>query len=183
MKSLLLITVFYASAVFALGSLDLNSASQAELEALPGVGKKLAGEIVNSRPFSSVEDLKNVKGVGEAKYSKLKDLVRVGSSAPAAAPQAQIPAPVTLPSAKPSLPSTAQPESLRASAKSKLAPGTRINLNTASAEELEKLPGIGKKKAEAIISARPFSSPEDVMKVKGIKGGLFAKIKDFVTTN
>jgi competence protein ComEA len=66
---------------------------------------------------------------------------------------------------------------------SKLAPGTKFNLNTASAEELEKLPGIGKKKAEAIVAGRPFSKVEDVMKIKGIKTGVFNKIKDYVTVN
>jgi DNA uptake protein ComE-like DNA-binding protein len=40
---------------------------------------------------------------------------------------------------------------------------------------------VGPKKAEAIIAARPFNAVEDVMKVKGIKDGIFAKIKPFIT--
>ncbi|MGZ3693830.1 MAG: ComEA family DNA-binding protein, partial [Bdellovibrionota bacterium] len=59
----------------------------------------------------------------------------------------------------------------------------RININSATLEEIESLPGIGPKKAAAIIQARPFNSPEDVMKVKGIKARTFAKIKDSITTN
>ncbi|HEX9021545.1 MAG TPA: ComEA family DNA-binding protein, partial [Nitrospirota bacterium] len=66
-------------------------------------------------------------------------------------------------------------------AKPKLAPGQRVNINTASREELEALPGIGPAKAQAIIDGRPYASPEDIMKVKGIKQGIFNKIKDNIT--
>jgi competence protein ComEA len=55
-----------------------------------------------------------------------------------------------------------------------------VNLNTASQEDLEKLPGIGPTKAKAIINSRPFQSPEDIMKVRGIKEGTYKKIKDFI---
>ena len=57
----------------------------------------------------------------------------------------------------------------------------RVNLNTASLQELEALPEIGPVKAQAIIDARPFSSVEDVMRVKGIKEGTFDAIKDRIT--
>jgi competence protein ComEA len=66
----------------------------------------------------------------------------------------------------------------------KLAPGEKVNINTASAEELDKLPEIGPVKAQAIVDYRKangkFSSIEDVMKVSGIKEGTFAKIKDYI---
>jgi len=62
---------------------------------------------------------------------------------------------------------------------------TKININTASAEMLCSLPGIGSSKAESIISYREaygsFDTPEDIMKVEGIKDGLFRKIKDKIT--
>jgi len=71
------------------------------------------------------------------------------------------------------------------SSSSKLAPGEMININTASAEELDRLPEIGPVKAKAIVDYREangkFATIEDVMKVSGIKEGTFAKIKDHIT--
>ena len=57
-----------------------------------------------------------------------------------------------------------------------------VNINTATKEQLDALPGIGPVKAQAIVDYRnangPFKTPADIMKVKGIKEGEFAKIKD-----
>lgn len=57
---------------------NLNTATQAELEALPGVGPKLAQQIILTRqqkPFTSLEDLDKVPGVGPSLLEKLKDRV------------------------------------------------------------------------------------------------------------
>lgn len=58
----------------------------------------------------------------------------------------------------------------------------KINLNTATLENLMTLPGIGESKAQAILSYREengsFSSIEEIMQVPGIKEGTFSKIKD-----
>lgn len=58
----------------------------------------------------------------------------------------------------------------------------RVNLNTATAEELMTLPGIGQSKADSIISYREsnggFGAVEDLMKIEGIKEGVYSKIKD-----
>jgi competence protein ComEA len=60
-----------------------------------------------------------------------------------------------------------------------------ININTASVEELDRLPGIGPSIAQAIIDYRtangPFKKIEDINDVKGIGDALFAKIKDSIT--
>ena len=60
----------------------------------------------------------------------------------------------------------------------------RVNINTGSEQELMTLPGIGEAKARLIIEYRDdnggFSSIEDIMKIKGIKEGMFDKIKDMI---
>ena len=60
-----------------------------------------------------------------------------------------------------------------------------VNVNTADAAKLEKLPGIGPAKAAAILEYRKdhgfFRVPEDLMKVPGIKEGTFGKLAAFVT--
>ena len=57
-----------------------------------------------------------------------------------------------------------------------------ININSATKEQLMTLPGIGEKKAQAIISYREshggFQSIEELMEVEGIKTGIYEKIKD-----
>ena len=59
-----------------------------------------------------------------------------------------------------------------------------VNINTASAEELKSIPGIGDIKAEAIVSYREniasFASIEDIKNVAGIKDSLYEKIKDYI---
>ncbi|HSD22644.1 MAG TPA: helix-hairpin-helix domain-containing protein [Anaeromyxobacter sp.] len=65
-------------------------------------------------------------------------------------------------------------------AKKSLAPGERIDLNRASTAELMRLPGVGEKRAQAIVAQRakqPFRRPEDVLSVKGLGPAWFAKVK------
>lgn len=62
----------------------------------------------------------------------------------------------------------------------------RVNINTASREELMTLSGIGESKADQILSYREengrFEKIEDIMNISGIKEGVFAKIKDRIMT-
>lgn len=61
----------------------------------------------------------------------------------------------------------------------------KININTASIKELCAIPGVGETRAAAIISYREshggFTKPEDIMKVSGIKEGMYEKIKDSIS--
>ena len=65
-------------------------------------------------------------------------------------------------------------------AKKALAPGEQVDLNRASAAELMRLPGVGRKRADAIVAARahhPFRRPEDVLRVKGLSRPWFERVK------
>ena len=57
--------------------IDLNSASQEQLESLPGVGPVTAKAIVTARPFKSVNELTNVSGISQTRLATLKPLVTV----------------------------------------------------------------------------------------------------------
>jgi competence protein ComEA len=62
--------------------------------------------------------------------------------------------------------------------------GARIDINSASADELAKLPGVGPAKARAIIEYRseaPFHKLDDLRKVKGIGDKLYDRLKDQIT--
>ncbi|MGC4814922.1 helix-hairpin-helix domain-containing protein [Micromonospora sp. DT228] len=65
----------------ATGPLNLNTATLAQLDALPGVGPVLAQRILDHRDqhggFKAVGDLRQVDGIGDARYEQLKDLVTV----------------------------------------------------------------------------------------------------------
>lgn len=61
-----------------------------------------------------------------------------------------------------------------------------VNLNTATAKELELLPGVGPKTAKLIVEYRgkqPFKTPAEVVKVKGIGKATYNKIKNHITVS
>ncbi len=64
---------------------------------------------------------------------------------------------------------------------------SKVNINTASKEELMTIPGIGETRAQAILNYRqehgPFTSIEDLKNVEGIKDGVFSKMKDYIVVN
>lgn len=61
--------------------ININTATQTELETLPGIGPSIATKIINYRKengkFANIEDIKKVSGIGDNKYEKIKDIIKV----------------------------------------------------------------------------------------------------------
>ena len=57
--------------------INLNKASKAELDALPGIGPVKAQAILDARPFATIEDVMKVRGIKEAEFAKIKDVISV----------------------------------------------------------------------------------------------------------
>ncbi len=145
--------------------IDLNNADRAELMQLPGVGPALAESILDHRsrqgPFRTVDDLAHVHGLGPTTLARLRPWVEVGP-----------------PSVVTSLPAEKGPAPARAARKSP--PATPIDPNRATAEELQRLPGVGPTMAERIIEARakaPFRTADDLRRVRGIGKKTLEKLR------
>ena len=139
--------------------IDVDRASAAELDRLPGVGMGLARRIVADRQehgaFGSLQGLDRVPGVGPGLLADLEEsVIFSGRPAVAGTPSGPVPAPPA-----PAL----------------------VNLNAAPREALLRLPGIGPAKADAIVAYReahgPFASLQAVLQVPGIGPGILASIK------
>ena len=155
-----LMFAFFAWCGIALAAVDLNSATQSDLETLPGIGPAKATAILQYReqngPFATVDALDNVPGIGPATMANVRPLVSVGGQVAA----------TTSTNAAESAPVAA------AAAQPQASTGALVNINTADAKTLENMPGIGPSKAAAILEFRntngPFASCDGLSSVTGI---------------
>lgn len=157
MRLVLLLAAFVFSATAAdlpTQRIDINNAVTEEIEKLPGVGPKLAANIIAGRPYRVIDDLDRVKGIGPKLLRKIRPYVFIVPM------RQQVVAAAVAPAA------TEKP---------------KININTAAQKELETLPEIGPKRAEAIIKARPFKKPDDLLKIPGIKRTQMEALRPLIT--
>jgi DNA uptake protein ComE-like DNA-binding protein len=178
------LTVGLAAASKSAARVDLNSASEKELEGLPGVGKATAEKIIANRPYSSVSDLSKA-GLSTKAIDKLRSHVTAGSASSSRATTKESKAAAD--TKKPEKTSKAAEETKKsdkktATASSAPASGTKVDINTASEKELEALPGVGSKTAEKIIAKRPYSSVEDLSRA-GVSKKTMGKIAPLVTVS
>jgi DNA uptake protein ComE-like DNA-binding protein len=145
---------------------DLNAATQAQLEALPGVGAATAKKIIAGRPYASVQDLSRA-GVSAKTITKITPMVTVSGSAAAA-------------SAAPASPAASSRKSSAAKGSAKAAPAGPVDLNTATQAQLESLPGVGPATAKKIVAGRPYTAVGDLSRA-GVPAGTIAKITPMVT--
>jgi DNA uptake protein ComE-like DNA-binding protein len=146
---------------------DVNSASEKDLESLPGVGAATAKKIIAGRPYSSASDLSKA-GVSAATIKKITPLITFGNAAPAT---------TELTSSKSSASGRSTPS------KASSAPagtGAKVDLNSASAAELKELPGVGEATAKKIIAGRPYSLISDLSKA-GVSAATIGKITPLAT--
>jgi competence protein ComEA len=110
LKKLFCVVLAWLAAIsVAFAAIDINKASEAELDKLPGIGPAKAKAIVEDRqkngPFKNAEDLQRVKGIGAKTFDKLKGEITVGGAG-AAKP---VPAAAAAKPAAQSAPATAKP--------------------------------------------------------------------------
>ncbi len=240
-----LLALFVALMAFvglALGAVNVNTATQAELEALHGIGPVKAKAIIDYRakhgPFKSLEELDNVPGIGKATLEKMRpDVTFSGATtgvakekAAASAKEKPMPSaaeemkaeskPATsakgeikrapeaareeaktegkaetkAPAKKEAKPTAAEKKKEAAAKKKEAAaakkkepankeaskPAGELDINSASAKELAKLPGIGDTRAKAIVKGRPYHGKDDLVQKKILSESVYDGIKDLV---
>ena len=146
---------------------NVNTASQSQLETLPGIGPSKAAAIIEYRStngaFTSISQLDAVPGIGPSTLQKISPLVSLDGEGSATSPTHE----EASASSSTPIPQAADTDAA-------------ININTASQSELQSLPGIGPSKAVAIIQDResngPFETCGQLTRVRGVGSSTAANI-------
>jgi len=113
---------------------DINSATEAQLDSLPGIGPVRSKAIIAGRPYTDMSDLVTKKVLTQGVFDGVKDRIALA------------------------------------------------NINTSSAAEMERtLKGIGDVRSKAIVAARPYANPQDLVTKGVLTQGVFNGMKDLVT--
>lgn len=165
--------------------LELNAASAAELEQLPHIGAVLAERITAYRDqiggFSNREQLLEVEGIGEATLYEIYDLLYLENETfPEPEPEpAESPAPAAEPQPAETAPPATEPPAAAAPAVT-----FPLDLNQATAAELEQIPEMQPELAEKIVTFRQqiqaFSSVYELLYVDGMTEAYFVQFRDYV---
>ena len=161
-------------------AIDLNRATKAELRLIPGIGDALSQRVIehrqNNGPFRSVNELRQVAGIGPKTLDRLRHRLFVAPGESFVSDDEDE-----------GMSTTSKPLKLpRTSAASKkIAQLTQpINVNHASQADLQKLPGIGPKLSQRILDERAkaaFKSIDDLRRVPGIGPKTLEKLRPHVT--
>ncbi|WP_370784930.1 ComEA family DNA-binding protein [Ruminococcus callidus] len=163
--------------------LELNAASAAELEQLPHIGAVLAERITAYRDqiggFSNREQLLEVEGIGEATLYEIYDLLYLENETFPEPEPAESPAPAAEPQPVETAPPATEPPAA-------VAPAVTfpLDLNQATAAELEQIPEMQPELAEKIVAFRQqiqaFSSVYELLYVDGMTEAYFVQLRDYV---
>jgi competence ComEA-like helix-hairpin-helix protein len=146
------------------GQIDINTATLKELQIIKGIGPAYSQQILDLRnieKFTKIEDLRRVVGIEEARLNNIiinnPEKICFSMKEPTEGLEYQ--------------------KNLDNN-QEKNTTSEKININTATAKELEKLDGIGSSYAQRIIESRPFYSLDDLIKVTGIGPAILNRIKE-----
>lgn len=153
---------------------DPNRATAQQLDRLPGIGPRTAEAIVREReergPFRGPDDLTRVRGIGPATVQRILSHLRIESHSVAMTT-----------TGRPGPDGRTEPASPRRPTESKK---PLVDVNHADPTALQSLPGVGPALARRIVEARdekPFSSLEDLQRVRGIGPATLKRLKGLAT--